>query len=204
MSVVEYFDIIIKPEPTMREDAKHPDFREAFKSFAIMGALVGLMIGLLIAVAGERFGLGSIGFLAIIIAPIVMGVLYALFSGFGVGLNHLCARLLGGKGTFVGLYYLSSRLFWPVIFASIIISIASMIPLLGVLISIVWWLYSGVYLSVVAISIEHRFSKWRGLAAYLLPLFVIGIIILAIAGAAIFSLLAVAGTVMSAGPMITG
>ncbi|MEK6970357.1 MAG: Yip1 family protein [archaeon] len=199
MAIIDYFNIIIKPEPTMAEDVKHADLREAFKTFAIMGAIIGLMIGLIIAVAGERIGLGGIGWIAILIAPVVVGFLYASFSGFGVGLQHFCARLLGGKGTFIQLYYLASRLFWPALFASIILSLANAIPFVGILISILWWIYSGIYLNVVAISIAHRISKWRALVAFLLPMIVIGVIFLAVAGAAFFSFLALLVPMVSAG-----
>ena len=99
----------------------------------------------------------------------------AVGSGFGYGLYYLVAKLLGGKGTFVQNYFLGSRLFWPMIFASIIVGIITMIPFVGWLVQIIWFLYT-IYLSVVLISVANNITKLRAVVVYVLP----GIIILAI------------------------
>ena len=175
MDVVHYFDIILHPEETMKADVKNADMKTAMKSFGIAGAIAGFFVGLAVAFGGAAFGLGALSYAAIIVVPIVFAILMAVGSGFGYGLYYLVAKLLGGKGTFVQNYFFGSRLFWPMIFASIIVGIITMIPFVGWLVQIIWFLYT-IYLSVVLISVANNITKLRAVVVYVLP----GIIILAI------------------------
>lgn len=187
MSVINYFDIVTKPEPTMQADLKHADLREAFKTFFIFGALIGIPFGFVVATLGSTFGLGSLSWGAIIVVPILLGVLQALSTGAAVGVQHFFARLLGGKGTYTQYCYVVSRLFWPVMFAAVIIGMASLIPLVGIIIAIIWQVYS-IYLCILAISVSYRMSKLRALAAFLIPIILFIVLVVVIFGAIILSL----------------
>lgn len=205
MSVVEYFNIIIKPEPTMQGDLKTVDRREAMKSYALVGAVFGLIIGLgiaslggLLSTLGGNAGLliGGLGVLAIIVFPVLLAI-FSVIGGFiGVGIMYLIAKALGGTGTFDQQFYLSSRLIWPMFFAMIGVFILTLIPVVGVLISFVWNLYS-IYLQVMLVSVAHKVSKLKALLIVLVPIILV-IIIAAIFAAALIASLIGAGTMLGA------
>lgn len=197
MSVVEYFDIIIKPEPTMQGDLKRVDRREAMKTYAIAGAIIGLVMGIAVAslgglLSGLAGGLGALfiglGVVAIILFPIAFAVISVLGSFVGTGIMYLIAKALGGKGTFDQHYYLSSRLIWPTFFATIGIFILTLIPAVGVLINFIWNVYS-IYLQVVLIAVAHKVSKLKALVIILLPLIVVSIILMIFAATLLIGLL---------------
>ncbi len=197
MSVVEYFNIIIKPEPTMQGDLKSVDRREAMKSYALVGAVFGLILGLgfatlggLLSTLGGSAGalFGGLGVLAIIVFPILLAILTVIGSLIGTGIMYLIAKALGGSGTFDQQFYVSSRLVWPAFFATIGIFFLTLIPFVGVLISFVWNLYS-LYLQVVLISVVHKVSKMKGLVIMLVPLILVFIL------AMIFAASLIAGVV---------
>ncbi len=190
MDVMHYFDIILHPEETMKANLKDAEMKKAMKPFAIAGALVGLLLGLDIAFGGAAFGLGGLSYAAIIIVPIVLAIGLAIASGFGYGLYFLVAKLLGGKGTFLQNYYLGSRLFWPTIFASIIVGLLTLIPFVGFLIQIIWVVYT-TYLVIVLISVANNITKLRALVVYVLPGIIILAILFMLIGGAVIGLLAV-------------
>lgn len=192
MDIVHYFNIVLHPQETMTADVKDAELKKAMKPFAIFGALAGLVIGLGIAAGGMIGGLGALSIAAVIIVPIVLAILMVLGTGFSSGLYFLVAKLVGGKGTFVQNYYLNARLFWPVLFASIIAVALTLIPFVGWLFQIIWVLYS-IYLSIMVISVANNISKLRALIVYVLPTIIAMIILFIVLGSIIMGILAGAG-----------
>lgn len=202
-----FFDILTKPDETMKTLVKKVDFMEATKTFAIYGAIIGLLIGLFLAlIAGfiSSMGLlaavpgaailGGLGLAAIVIMPIIIAILAVVGSLIGSALAWLGVRILGGKGTVMEVYFLQSKMVWPVLVVSIIVGILTMIPLLGGLINFVWGLYS-IYLTVTLLSISQKVSKLRALAGVLLlvvVVIIIAVIISMMFGAALFGAMAAA------------
>jgi hypothetical protein len=198
---MEYFQIILKPEETMQRIVKKPDMKAADQAYLIYGGIIGLILGVIVAlfasfisaiasIAGEGVValIAGLGFLAIIIFPIVFAILALVGSKISYWIYFKVTSLLGGKGTFDQNYWLGSQLIWPILFAQIIVWVLGFIPLVGGLISIAWALYT-IYLFVVLLSVANKVSKLRALAAWLatLILFIVIVVILVmLVGAALF------------------
>lgn len=188
-----FFDIITKPQPTMEMEKTKANTMAAIKTFAIYGAVIGFLIGILFAVfasilgaAGAVLGAGQnpivssiagLGLAAIIVMPILMAILSIVGAAIGYGLYFLIAKLLGGTGTFEQNYYLGSRLLWPLLAGYILVSIIGIIltmihPLLGMIINLAWLLYM-FYLTIVLIAVANAISKLRAFVVWLIPLIIL-------------------------------
>lgn len=192
MDVPKFFDIILHPEETMKTNLKDAELKRAMKPFLWTGGLLGLFVGLGIALGGSAAGLGPLAYAAIVIVPIVLALLMAMFAGFGAALYFFISKLFGGQGTFVGNYYLSSRLFWPIISAEVIVFLLSLIPIAGFFIQIIWFFYT-IYLYIILISVANNISKLKALIVYLLPGIIILMLFFLIFGSAILGLIAMMG-----------
>lgn len=181
MDVIAYFDIIRNPRENMTKALKNVNMMEAAKSFALAGALWGLLVGLFFAFLGTLFGalvgtqsgplgavLAGLGALSIIVLPIVAAIIAVVGAVIGYGIMSLAAGVLGGKGTFDQAFYLGSRLVWPLLIAGIIVNILTLIPVLGWLIQVAWGFYT-VYLLTILISVSHKLSMWKSFGAIVLP-----------------------------------
>jgi len=198
-----FFDIILKPQPTMEAEKSKADTMAAVKTYAIYGAIIGLLIGIVLAFLstllgafGSLFSQGAMGFFtglgiaAIIVMPIVVAILSVIGSAISYGIYWIIAKLLGGTGTFTQNYYLGSKLVWPVLVATIIAGILQIIPILGQIIYVVWLLYT-IYLAVVLLSVANSISKVKAFIAWLIPVIIIVILMMALIGSLIASLGAV-------------
>ncbi|MDO8647734.1 MAG: Yip1 family protein [Candidatus Diapherotrites archaeon] len=212
-----FFDILTKPEETMKALVSKANLNDALKTFAIYGAIIGIIIGAILwtigfaaawiigTIPGVNTGglavfvasLASLGVLAIIICAILGVILSVIGSAIMYGIIWLCAKLLGGTGTFTQNYYLASKLVWPSLVAGLIAYIVGsilMIVFIGFLIILAFELYM-IFVIVVLVSVANKISKLRALAAVLLPIIVVGIIAIIIA-------IIVALAVSSAGPTV--
>ncbi len=180
---MHFFDIIIKPAPTMQEALKKVDVGQARKYYAIYGAIIGFIFGAVVAVIGTAvaalFGgatqnnplLGivvGLGVLSIIVLPIVFALITVIGAHVWYWVVWKIATAFGGSGTFENNYFLSAKLLFPSLAASIIVSILGIVPLLGALLNFAWVLYS-IYLLVILISVANSLSKWKALAILIIP-----------------------------------
>lgn len=209
-----FFDILIKPEPTMQGMLKDANLGAAIKNFAIYGAVVGLVLGVLIAIVvgllgavlASLFGpaagiVSTMGFAAIIVLPILFAIMVVIFSFISYGLIWLVAKVLGGKGPFTNTYYLASKILWPVLVVTIVVQIImfalAMIPGAGIaisgLVSLLFSLYM-LYLIVVLISIANSISKIKAIVVMLVLLVIVVILAFIFALSMIASIMAMAGS----------
>lgn len=195
MDVMDFFDILIHPKERMPKEVKKANAHEAVKTFAIVGAIVGFFIGLVIAFASGVAGimtstpLAGLGILAIIIVPIILAVFLVVGSAISSGLTWLIANLFGGKGTFEQNYYLSSRLLWPSTVAGVLVGIVSTIPILGWLVQFAWILYS-IYLTIILISVANKLSMGHAFIAWVLPMLIMLVLIAVLFGFIIAAVIA--------------
>ncbi|MCI0712261.1 MAG: YIP1 family protein [Chloroflexi bacterium] len=147
--------------------------------------VVGLIIGLMSVVAQAIFGAGSLFFFGgsssdaagmggglicgVIMIPII-GVLFIIGSYIAVGIQHLCAKILGGDGNFADMYYAYATYTSPL---TIISSLVSIIPILGALISIPIGIYQLV-LNVIALKAVYKYGWFQAVLTFFLPAIVIG------------------------------
>ncbi|MDP2666870.1 MAG: Yip1 family protein [Candidatus Diapherotrites archaeon] len=206
MDIVGFFDVITKPEATLTRLRKNANTGEAVKLYAIAGGIFGLLLALMVvtvsgiigltALTGNQTGmmgmLGGLGLLSLIVLPILGALFFILIFGFQSGLYFLVASLLGGKGTFAHNIFLNSRFFWPVFVVNIITAVLSVIPILGLLIQLGWWIYA-IYLTVIWISIANGISKLRAFVVWLIPSIVILGILFLIFGAVLLATIGAAG-----------
>ena len=118
---------------------------------------------------------GRAGFIAsAIFAPIF--ILVALFIG--AAILHACCLITGALSTSASGFEGSFR----AVAYSQVASIASLIPAVGGLIAVVWW----IFLAVMGVQRVHRTTQGRAIAAVLVPVIVCcgGIILIAALGAA--------------------
>ena len=181
MDAMSYFDIIRYPREHMAKALKKVDMGEAVKSFALAGAVWGLLAGLVFAFLGTFFGalvgsesaglgavLAGLGMLSLIVLPIAAAVMAVLGGAIGYGVIWFGSNLLGGKGTFEQLFYLGSRLVWPLLIAGVVVNILTLIPILGWLIQLAWGVYT-VYLLTTLVSVASKLSMLKSFAAIILP-----------------------------------
>ncbi|QQR92845.1 MAG: YIP1 family protein [Candidatus Iainarchaeum archaeon] len=191
--IMEYFQIILKPEETMQRIVKKPDMKAADQAFLIYGGIIGLIFGVVVAlfasivsaiasVAGEGVValIAGLGFLAIIIFPIVFAIVSLVGSKISYWIFYKVTALLGGKGTYDQNFWLGSQLIWPILFAQIIVWILGFVPLIGFLISIIWAFYT-IYLFVVLLSVANKVSKLRALAAWILTVVLLIVVVIILA-----------------------
>ena len=190
VDVNDFFGVVIRPDEVLPKFLKKVDVSAADKTYAIIGAILGLIFGLLVALAGafasvfaasaglqQLVGIAAgLGVLAIIIFPILGAIVVVIGSRFSAWLQAKFTRLFNGLGSFENTYYLASRMVWPLVIANILVNIvAGIIPIIGGLIAIAWWLYS-VYLTITLLSIANKVSKLQALAALIIGVIVVGII----------------------------
>lgn len=75
---------------------------------------------------------------------------------------------------------------------NIITAVLSVIPILGLLIQLGWWIYA-IYLTVIWISIANGISKLRAFVVWLIPSIVILGILFLIFGAVLLATIGAAG-----------
>ncbi len=153
-------------------------------STALQGILFRLIAApMLPAFLGRRFGmmrdLGGVGLaVRLIMAPFVIAI--ALFLG--AAILHLCCMLVGALQNSRSGFEGSLR----AVCYSEVSSLASIIPLVGGLIAIVWW----IVLAVQGIQRLHHTTSGKAVAAVLIPVVVCcgGLVLIALAvGAAMFT-----------------
>jgi hypothetical protein len=109
--------------------------------------------------AGLFAGAGGAGaFAGIIITPIAFLI--------GVGIIHLIANLLGGRGDFGRFAYLAAAIQAPV---SIISSLLGFIPVLGGCVALLISIYS-IVLEYFAIKVSYKLTSGRAIAVIAIPL----------------------------------
>jgi hypothetical protein len=196
--VAHYFDILIHPSAELAREKKNADWREGFKSYALLGMIVGLTWGIILSAILVVVGsfaqnllpdsiawMAGLGVVAILVLPI-LGAIFQIISSvvfFGI-MWLISAKILGGKSTFTQILYLQSRLLWPTIFAAILIAVV-MIALYFILPAIILLLTPlfilmiivgigyALYLQFLLILTANDFSKMRAGISLLLYLIVI-------------------------------
>ena len=153
-------------------------------STALQGILFWLIaVPMLPGFLGRRFGmmrgLGGVGLaVRLMVAPFVIAI--ALFLG--AAILHLCCMLVGALQNSRSGFEGSLR----AVCYSEVSSLASVIPLVGGLIAIVWW----IVLAVQGIQRLHHTTSGKAVAAVLIPVVVCcgGLVLIALAvGAAMFT-----------------
>ena len=120
---------------------------------------------------------GAASFLGIIFSPIAFLI--------GVGIIHLIANVLGGKGDFGRYAYLSAAIGAPI---SIVNAFLGFIPVVGGCVAFLLTIYSLV-LNYFAIKVAYSLTSGRAIAVILIPLIVVlvGVLCIGFVAAAAFA-----------------
>ncbi len=163
---------LTEPRDTFASEKKKATLSGALMHIAVPSVIIGLLVGAVFAFVGSLLSfipgagwLGALGIAAIIIMPIAFLAGFAVFQAVYVGIMHLVAGALGGKGGFTQLYYLNAMIFAPVFIISALLGI---IPLLGALLSVLLWIYS-LYLTVLAVKEVHSLGTEKAVLVWLSP-----------------------------------
>jgi hypothetical protein len=153
-------------------------------SMALQGILFWLIaVPVLPGVLGRRFGMMSgFGGAALAVRLIVAPFFIAIALFLGAAILHLCCMLVGGLQNSRSGFEGSLR----AVCYSEVSSLASIIPLVGGLIAIIWW----IVLAVQGVVRLHQTTSGKATAAVLIPVVVCcgGLVLIALAvGAAMFS-----------------
>lgn len=106
---------------------------------------------------------GASGGVAFNFASIILGPLFFLI---GVGIYHLIATVLGGRGQYGRYAYLTATFSAPLM---IVGSILSFIPALGGCLSLILGIYQFV-LTYFAVKVEYGLSQGRAIVVVVIPL----------------------------------
>lgn len=201
MTGLEYFDILVKPEPTMVADKKNANTMTAVKTFALLGIVYGLIAAIMmIGLGGLGFiggdpGVGALfaglGIISLIVLPIVTAVVVVVFSYIWTGIIWIIAKALGGTGTFAQNYYLYSRVLFPAFFVGIALMIAGMIPLIGLIFGLIGFIFNlyMIWVSINVVSVANNVSKLKGLIILLIPAIILFVLLVVVIGAALLSVI---------------
>lgn len=185
----------MQPKEVFAKRKKEAAVTAAAKTYGIVGAVAGGLLGIMFAVLGAAFaaipGLGALaafGILAIPIGAVVGAILAVLGSLIMSGVEFVVAKLLGGTGDFATHYFLPSLFVIPVTILSLILNF---IPILGSILGFILALYN-LYLITLAYKEAHGLSTLKAVLVWLLPVIVIfglfillfGALFVAMAGAA--------------------
>ena len=155
---------LLEPQKLFVKEIRNANLEEATKMIAAAGLFFAILYSILSPLAGVDYVTVIIGFPIIsIIGWLISSAIYYLF-----------ARLLSGRGTYTQQSYLIALYQVPLV---IIISISSLIPIVGSIVSILLSLYS-LYLLTVAMRVAHRFSTGRAVLSWVIPIVVIVVIMM--------------------------
>lgn len=192
--------VLMQPKEVFAKRKKEADVMAAVKTYGILGAVVGGLMGVMFAVLGAAFsaipGMGALaafGILAIPIGIVLGAVLVVIGSLIGSGIYFVFAKLLGGTGDFATHYYLPSLFVIPV---TILTLILNMIPVLGSILGFILGIYN-LYLMTLAFKEAHGFSTLKAVLVWLLPVIVIFLVVILMFGA-LFAAIAGAGAARGA------
>ena len=153
---------LMKPKMTFKKEVKKADLGLGAKHILLAGAIVGLLMGI-----------ASLNPIVVVILLFLYPILSLVGWLLGVGIIYLFAKLLGGKGNIVQQGYLTAIYAAPL---SIITTILSLIPFVGIWISILVSLYA-FYLLTLALKEVHKYSTGRAILTWLMPFIIIGILV---------------------------
>ena len=148
-----WFNSLIKPSETFTNELPNASLGKGTLNFLIAGLIIGVAYFLAYSLFFGLTGFSSLGVLIIIVAPIAL----IISSLIGTALYFIISKLVGGKGSYTGLYYLTSLYAVPII-------VLALIPI----VNIISGLYS-IFLSIRAVQISQSLSFWRSVAVILLP-----------------------------------
>lgn len=182
--VQTWIKAVTKPnEQTFAELTESSDAssRTAFIWAVIAGALNGIVLGLVFMISMVLQGdlqfdsdMGvMIGFLCGL--PIIGAIMMPISLAISTGLTQWVAKLFGGTGSFEKLAYAFSAIWFPLILVSLVISLFSAIPLVGLCISLLSYvvLFYQLFLEIVAVKAVNRFDWGPAIGSVLIPGFVI-------------------------------
>ncbi|MBA5941810.1 MAG: YIP1 family protein [Methanophagales archaeon] len=179
--------MVISPRETLEQLSKERALRDAFIVVLLAGAFAGILLGMLLPrmMPPELIPLIPLDFTGLFILGLTSTLLSWVIY---VGILHLVAKLIGGKGEYsmllhlIGYAYVPYLLIYPLSLVTWFIS-----PLLSSLIDLIGFVWYCV-LTIFAISIAERFSILR--AAITVVGSVVAIIVLAVV---VIALMAIAG-----------
>ena len=194
MGMIENWkSVLTQPKETFAKRKKEADFMAAMKPYAIVGGVIGLLIGVAVALFAGILslvpGLGilvGLGFLAIPVLAIGVAVLEVIASLVMSALMFVFAKLLGGSGDFKTHYFLPSLYVIPVAVLTIVLNV---IPFIGPLLGFVLAIYS-LYLMTLSLKETHGFGTGKAILVWLLPVILAIVLAVLFAGATIAALMA--------------
>ncbi|MBI5225796.1 YIP1 family protein [Candidatus Micrarchaeota archaeon] len=167
---------ITKPKETFAKEKSKASIMGGVKNFAIAGALYGIAYGLfstlLLLLLGGGVAAAGIGIVAMIMTVVMMTIGFPIGSLVIIGIIHVIAKLLGGKGNYATDYYLMST-YSPVLFPLLVV------PFLGFLLSI----YQ-LYLVTMAIKESHGLGTGKAVLSWLLPGIIVLVFVVVVIGMA--------------------
>jgi len=175
---------VTKPsEKTFVEITDDPEAtsKTAFTWAVIAGALNGLLVAFLATISmfiqGDQPLDSNIGIIIGFFcgAPIAGAIMMPLSLAISAGISQWIAKLFGGTGSFEKLAFAFSAIWFPLILVSMVISLFSAIPLVGLCISLLSYvvIFYQIYLQIVAVKAVNRFDWGPAIGSVLIPGFVI-------------------------------
>ena len=178
-----FWRVFIKPKETLPEVVAAASFKSGAKIYFLFGVVFGLLLALLVMALGGLVSafvpdlgkfVAAFGLVSLVLLPVGLGLFEVVTSVIAMGVMYVIARLFGGKAGFGSFFGTMAVLAVPVVVAYLI---ASFIPLLGPVLSLVLFFYN-VYLYVLAYKAVFGFSTLRALVAYLLvPILIVVLLV---------------------------
>ena len=189
-----WINAILKAKETYAAEKTNANWRDALINLSVIPIIAGLLLGIAVAFLGTFLSmipgleaLKTLGVLAIIVLPIVFVIAAWIGSIIGAAILNFIAKLLGGQGNFLQLFYIIS-LCTPLL--SVITLVLNVIPVVGGLIGLILDLY----FMTLAIKEVHQLTTGKAVLTWLV-LVIIAIIVAFVFAAAMLAALFGAGMV---------
>lgn len=204
ISVNTWINAVLHPAETFRAEKPNATARKGILNYAIGGVLMGIIYMILCtfmpgaSVCTDLLWLGAGGLIGL---PIIQAIDSVIGSFLGVGIPFIFARILGGKGTVIQQYYLTSLFYVPMIVVLSVIQLISSVftNVIGLAIvgigALIVFLYS-MFLLTIAIRETHEFSTGKAVLAWLLPVLIVIVLLVILVGAFIAAIIGTGMTIL--------
>jgi hypothetical protein len=178
--------------PTFKKEAKNANLAEGALHMAVAGVVTGFITGLYYMIFGSTItsqifplASGFTGATFFIISLIATPIYTVIAWLIGSGILYIFALLFGGKGDYKTQSYLYAIYSAPL---GIITTVLLLIPFLGIFLALLVAIY-GLYLLTMVLKEAHKYTTGRAVLTWLVPIGIIVLIVIVLAGLAFMFLL---------------
>ena len=185
-----------RPVDIFRAEPASTSLWRAVTDAALAGFICGLVLGLILLLLSALVSQGgaAMGPAYAVFIIVIATVLFPIASLIGSAIYFIAAKLLGGKGSYSAQTFILTSILCGQVLLSLPFSILGMIPIAGMVFSLISWAIGvyALYSIYKAIKEVHQLSGGRAAAVALVPVLIAVVLVVALAGISLVGLMAFA------------